>query len=256
MSMRAADSPPAATRGRLSRQRVLEVALDYADRNGLEALSMHKLGAELGVKAMSLYNHVANKDDLLNGIADLLWSQVTPPPQEADSWQQVVRTLAASLRDVIQRHPNAAHLLASTQALSEHSLLLADAYRAVLTETGLPDECAVAFLRTVISYALGQSLAELTWARATGDGADADDPTRIRRISDMLPPQASGDLVRIATWFCAECDMAQQFDLGINLMIRGLDTVLAEAPNDMPSQTEVDPVEQTARVWDQRSWCS
>ncbi|MQA17466.1 MAG: TetR family transcriptional regulator, partial [Pseudonocardiaceae bacterium] len=93
------------------------------------------------------------------------------------------------------------------------------AYRHALTEAGLPDERAVPFVRTVVSYALGQSLAELSWTPASPDAAD---------LAAILPPNAPDDLAPIAQWLCVECDMSEQFDLGITLMIRGLDATLAE----------------------------
>lgn len=222
------ESPIAANRATLTRERVLAAALDYVDRNGLDALSMHKLGAELGVKAMSLYNHVANKDDLLSGIVDVLWSEISPPPSAPPSWQQVAQTLAGSLRSMIRRHPNAASLLLSARTLSQPALQVADTYRTALTGAGLPEECAVPFVRTLVSYALGQGLAELSWSQAIPETDDADELARIRRVSDLLPHGASDNLVRIALWFCADWVPAEQFDLGLTLMIKGLDAHLAE----------------------------
>src|SRR6266540_1855700 len=99
-----------AARAPLSRQQVLRAALDYVDQHGLEALSMHKLGAELGVKAMSLYKHVADKDDILDGIVDLLWDEIPAEPAAGD-WREAIRQLAAALRDLVHRHPHAAALL-------------------------------------------------------------------------------------------------------------------------------------------------
>ncbi|MGH3735188.1 MAG: TetR/AcrR family transcriptional regulator C-terminal domain-containing protein [Micromonosporaceae bacterium] len=216
----------ATTRGRLDRQQVLQAALDYADRNGLDALSMHKLGAALGVKAMSLYNHVANKEDLLAGVVDLLWSRVALPAPGTDTWAAHVRALAHSLREVIGSHPHLAPLFTSGQTLSTHSMRVAEAYRAALVTAGLPEPDAVGFLRTVTAYAIGQTLAELTWSQAAVQG-DADQLTRIRQVTNLLPPDASDDLIRTALWFCADCDLSAQFELGIDLMIRGLEATLA-----------------------------
>lgn len=226
MSLSTQTSPPTAARGKLTRRQVMAAALACVDRDGLEALSMHKLGDALGVKAMSLYNHVANKDDVLGGIVDVLWSEVAPPPSEPASWHDVARTLAGSLRDMIHRHPSAAPLLLSARPISEHALLVADAFRAALTAAGLPDECAVPFLRTVVSYGLGQSLAVLAWSGETCD--DVDELARIRRVGNLLPHGASDDLLRVALWFCDDCVSAEQYDLGLTLMIKGLDAYLAE----------------------------
>lgn len=217
-----------AVRTALTRERILESALDYVDRHGLDALSMHKLGAELGVKAMSLYHHVANKHDLLAGIVEVLWSEVPPPPDPPASWRDHSRMLTTSLREMIHRHPSAAPLLLSTGTLSQQALEVADAYRTALTQAGLPNERAVPFLRTLVSHALGQSLAELSWSQGEPDADLPDELARIRWVSERLPAGASDDHVRTALWFCADCASGEQFDLGLALMIKGMDAELAQ----------------------------
>lgn len=81
------------------------------------ALSMHKLGAELGVKGMSLYNHIASKDDVLDGVVELLFSEVESAAPARDSWREGFRLFAHALRDVVRRHPNAAPLITSQQVI-------------------------------------------------------------------------------------------------------------------------------------------
>jgi AcrR family transcriptional regulator len=99
----------AKTRRPLSKERVLKAALALADEGGIEALSMRKLADELGVKAMSLYNHVANKDDLLDGILDGVWGEIALPSAEAD-WKTQVREIAISAHETLVRHPWASGL--------------------------------------------------------------------------------------------------------------------------------------------------
>ena len=94
----------------LSRERVLRAAVELADESGIESLSMRKLGQELGVEAMSLYNHVANKDDLLNGIVELVASEIEEPPDEAD-WKAALRQTAISSHQVFLRHRWACSLM-------------------------------------------------------------------------------------------------------------------------------------------------
>ena len=91
---------------------MLRAAIDLADRDGIEALSMRKLGHELGVEAMSLYNHVANKDDLLGGIVDLVLSEIEMPSAGGD-WKEALRQSAISAHDVLRRHPWACSLAMS-----------------------------------------------------------------------------------------------------------------------------------------------
>src|SRR5688500_6548400 len=99
-----------ATRRRLERRQILEAALAVVDARGLEALSMRRLGAELGVDPMAIYHHVDGKERLYDGIAELLWEEVAKP-DVADDPIDTLRTLARSLRSLFQRHPAAAPLV-------------------------------------------------------------------------------------------------------------------------------------------------
>lgn len=96
----------------LSRERIADTALRFIDEHGLDALSMRKLGAELGVEAMSLYNHVANKDDLLDSVANALYARVLDAYGDpAGEWRTKARRMAASYVEVASAHPQAFPLL-------------------------------------------------------------------------------------------------------------------------------------------------
>jgi AcrR family transcriptional regulator len=96
----------------LTRERVLRAAIGIADRAGVESLSMRKVGQELGVEAMSLYNHVANKEDLLDGVIDLFVSAIEVPASGGD-WKSAIRGSILSARALVLRHPWAPRLIAS-----------------------------------------------------------------------------------------------------------------------------------------------
>ena len=217
-------------RAPLSRQLVLRAALDYVDQHGLEALSMHKLGAELGVKAMSLYKHVADKDDLLDGIVGLLWDELPAEPPAVD-WRAAIGQLAAALRDLVHRHPHAAPLLMSRQEIRERPLRIAHGVLRLMLGDGVPEQCAVALLRTVIPYGIGYALAELSLPPPPPPGPDRE-IALIRQVSGMLSPDAPDGLVRTALLVCGDCDMTAQFRIGVDLMIRGLDSYLATLEQD------------------------
>jgi AcrR family transcriptional regulator len=95
--------PDQATRTRLSRERVLRAAVGLADDQGIESVSMRKLAQELGVDPMSLYNHVANKEDLLDGMVDLVIGEIDPGPSDGD-WKTVLRARAMAARETLLRH--------------------------------------------------------------------------------------------------------------------------------------------------------
>src|SRR3977135_592413 len=94
----------------LSRDRILQAALALADEGGIDALTMRKLGQALGFEAMSLYNYVANKDDLLDGILELVLAE-PEPPTPAGGWLAAIRSSAISVHDGLTRHPGACPLL-------------------------------------------------------------------------------------------------------------------------------------------------
>jgi len=98
-------------RAPLSRERVLNAAIGLADEGGIESLTMRKLAGELGVEAMSLYNHVANKDDLVDGIVDLVVSEIDLP--SAQDWEVAIREYAISAHEALLRHPWACTLVMS-----------------------------------------------------------------------------------------------------------------------------------------------
>src|SRR5262245_24488904 len=93
-----------ATRLALTRDRVLRTAVTLADKSGLESLSMRNLGATLGVEAMSLYNHVTNKEDLLDGMVDIIFAEIDQSPAGNGDWKSLMRQRAISARQVLARH--------------------------------------------------------------------------------------------------------------------------------------------------------
>ena len=101
--MAAREAAPA-PRVRLNRERVIAAAVALADAGGLEALTMRRLGEDLNVEAMSIYNHVANKDDLINGMADEVFGEIELP-SHGDDWKMAIRKRSISFRDALARHP-------------------------------------------------------------------------------------------------------------------------------------------------------
>ena len=212
-----------AARPRLTREKVLKAALEFVDANGLAALSMHKLGAELGVQGMSLYSHVASKDALLDGIVEAMTWEAEMPAAGMD-WRDALRHLAREIRGVILRHPAAAPLLVSRRVMPTRRLEQVDAYVRLLMRAGFTEDRAMDVLRTVVVYAHGYALVEACFTACADCGPwPADELGQIRRVTEMVPRDAPDHLLRLAILFCGRCDMDEQFSLGIDLMIRGLD---------------------------------
>jgi AcrR family transcriptional regulator len=211
-------------RQRLTREKVLAAALEFVDANGLAVLSMHKLGAELGVQGMSLYSHVASKDALLDGIVEAMTWEAEMPPAGGTDWRDALRHLAGEIRGIILRHPAAAPLLVSRRIMPTRRLEQVDAYIRLLERAGFTEDRAMDVLRTVVMYAHGYALAEACFTACAECGPwPADELSQMRRVTEMVPRDAPDHLLRLAMLFCGRCDMDDQFNLGIDLMIRGLD---------------------------------
>jgi AcrR family transcriptional regulator len=127
---------PSARRAPLSRDRILHAAIKLADRHGLEALSMRSLATALKVKAMSLYNHVANKDELLDGMVDVVIGEITLPAAGGD-WKGAMRARAESALSVMTAHPWAPMLVVSRINVGPNMLGYIDATLATLRGAGL-----------------------------------------------------------------------------------------------------------------------
>jgi AcrR family transcriptional regulator len=209
-------------RSPLSRRQVVAGAVAFVDRHGLDALSMHKLGAEFGVTAMSLYKYVASKDDLLDGIVEVLWAEL--PTDTDPDWRVAIRRLATALRALVHRHPAAATLLTSRQTVQEPLLRVCRSQLDVMRAGGVPEGCAIAVLRAVLAYGVGYALAELSFPQRNPDSDD--EVGRVRRVAGLLPPQTPDDLIRTALALCTGFDPTAQFEVALDLMIRGMDGYL------------------------------
>jgi AcrR family transcriptional regulator len=150
---------PFGPRPPLTRERVLQTAVALADEGGIEALSMRKLGYELGVEAMSLYNHVANKDDLLNGITDLVLSEIELPAD--GDWKTALRRSAVSAHEVLRRHPWACNLALSSARVVPVSVRRADWMLRRLREGGFSAELTYHAYHALDAHILGFTLWQL-----------------------------------------------------------------------------------------------
>lgn len=150
---------PQVDREPLTRQRVLRAAVELADAGGVETLSMRKLGEAVGVEAMSLYNHVANKDDLLDGMVDLVFGEVELP-RPGDDWRQAMRQRAISMRLALSRHRWAIGLMESRSTPGPATLRHHDAVLGCLRQGGLSLTLTAHAISVLDSYIYGFALQE------------------------------------------------------------------------------------------------
>jgi TetR/AcrR family tetracycline transcriptional repressor len=144
----------------LSRRRILEAAVRFVDREGLEALSMRKLGSELGVEAMSLYNHVPNKGALLDGMVEVLLGELEVPPED-EGWEMRVREAYRAFRRLAHEHPNVFPLLVTRPPDMMDGIWLVEEFLKTLRGAGFDPETALYAFRALSSYASGYAMAEI-----------------------------------------------------------------------------------------------
>ena len=164
----------------LSRERILAAALEVVDEQGIEALSMRKLGQSLGYEAMSLYNHVANKDDLLDGILDLVLAEMEPPAP--DGGLPAIRASALSAHEALKRHPWAATMLMSAARIRPARIQYMEALLASLRNTGLSAETTYHAYHVLDAHIIGFSL----WASTHGKMPDNIEDVRAW-FDEMIP---------------------------------------------------------------------
>src|SRR5215210_7631949 len=168
--------PARGARVPLNRQRVLQAAVAFADEHGIASVSMRKLGEALGVEAMSLYNHVANKDELLDDMVDVVFSEIGMPTAAAD-WRTAMRQRAVSARHVLSHHRWAIGLMESRSSPGPATLRHHDAVIGCLREAGFSIEMAAHAFTVLDSYIYGFALQEANFpirtAAETAEQAEA-----------------------------------------------------------------------------------
>src|ERR1700693_5585284 len=152
--------PRPARRVPLSKERVLRAAIKLADEGGVEALSMRKLADVLGVKAISLYNHVANKDDVLDGIVDAAWAEILPPTGDED-WKTAVRDIAISAHEMMMSHPWASDLSVRKPGLAR--LRYGDSLLGCFRNAGFSKDLTYHAYHIIESYIMGYTLQVLSF---------------------------------------------------------------------------------------------
>jgi AcrR family transcriptional regulator len=153
----------------LSRDRILQAALGLADDGGVESVTMRRLGQVLGFEAMSLYNHVANKDDVLDGIIDLVLAESEPPSPEGE-WDEAVRASAISVHEALRRHPWACSLLMSGRVRPAR-LRYMDLLLGRLREAGFSAETTYSVYHVLDAHIFGFSLWEAGYTSSAEDTA-------------------------------------------------------------------------------------
>ncbi|HTE70061.1 MAG TPA: TetR/AcrR family transcriptional regulator [Actinomycetes bacterium] len=212
--------PSAAPRIPLNKQRVLGAAVALADRGGVRSLSMRKLAHELGVEAMSLYHHVANKDDILDGIVDVVFSEIELPSGDPD-WKAAMRQRAISAREALLRHPWATGLMESRSTPGPATLRHHDAVLGILRTAGFSVELAAHAFSVLDSYIYGFALQEAN--------LPFDTPEETAEVAQAIMAEFPADEYPHLTEMTVEhvlqpgYDYGNEFLFGLDLILDGLD---------------------------------
>ncbi len=208
------------TRGRLSRERVLRTAIAHADAGGLEALSMRKLAEELAVAPMALYRHVASKDDLVDGMVDIVFSEIGLPSGGAD-WRTAMRQRAISVRDVLARHRWAIGLMESRTNPGPANLRHHDAVIGRLRAGGFDMAMAAHAYSLLDSYIYGFALTKMNLPFESGD----DIADLAQTMLEPFPVNEYPNLVAFITEHAMKpgYDYGDEFEYGLDLILDGLE---------------------------------
>ena len=205
----------------LTQQRVLEAAVALADRDGIEALSMRRLGRELGVEGMALYRYVRNKEDLLDALADAVVGEIEVPYPARD-WQAAMRSLVMSARQVMLRHPWAPRVILDRPTVGPATLHHIDRVLGVLSAGGFSIEMAHHALHVLGSRILGFTQDPFN---------DTDDvrpepevaAQRARELAAVFPHVGELALAATHEGDLGGCDDDVEFEFGLDLILDGLD---------------------------------
>ncbi len=221
--------PSTETRIPLSKERVLQAAVGLADRDGIESLTMRNLAHEVGVEAMSLYYHVANKEAILDGVVDVIVGEINEAvsvidrPSPADDWKSAMRLRILAARDVMLAHPWAPDVIEQRTNMSPAILLYFEGLLGIFRQGGFPNDLAHHAMHALGSKALGFS--QELFKPDNDDGGEA--PSEMLEQFAAQLPYLAGMLMEISHddpdstlgW----CDDQAEFEFGLDLLLDGLD---------------------------------
>ena len=207
----------ATRRGPLSRSEIVRCALNLAEQDGLENLSLHKIAATVGVKTMSLYNHVADKSDVLDAMADQVLAEVAIPDVDALDWGDALAEMSFAVRRTALRYPHSAPLVLVRRLNAPSVLPVVDAALRTLRRAGLDPATAVHALRTYIAFLVGSLLREVGSMPATDCTAATIIATPEGDLLEFGLPAVTESAAELAV-----CDHDTEFQFGLDVLVQSL----------------------------------
>jgi AcrR family transcriptional regulator len=214
-------------RTRLTRATVVDRALRLADADGLEALTIRKLAADLGVTPMALYWHFHSKEELLEGLADRVWGEIDVRVDSAASWSEQLRGLLESLLRVLRAHPAAPQLLLQYDKRNGAALNAMEVTLEVLRSAGFDPAMASEIARSSLWTGI-----TLVMSEPGVEALTADERAEVQRKKQValasLPPARYPRLVECAVPMTACDDPETHYELGVRVFIGGLQAIAAD----------------------------
>ena len=197
----------------------MSAALGLADTSGIDSLTMRNLGRELGVEAMSVYNHVANKEDILDGIVDLVFSEIELPTEGAE-WKPAMRNRAISAHEALLRHPWATSLMQSRTNPGPATLRHHDTVLRTLRKAGFTVVMAAHAFSVIDGYVYGFALQQINIPLQT--------PEQVAEVGEGILRQLAGTYPYLAEMITEHAvkpgyDYAEEFEFGLDLILDGLE---------------------------------
>jgi AcrR family transcriptional regulator len=206
----------------LDRELVLRAAMALADADGIEALSMRRLGRALGVEAMSIYNHVSDKDEILAGLVDIIVGDIEIPEGTGD-WKEAMRRRAVSMRRTFVLHPWALGLLESRRSVGPAALRYFDSVLGVLRRAGFSAAMALRAFSVLDSYAYGFVIQE----KNLPAGSTTEEREAVESFFRQLPADEYRHLAEIVVNVAMKSgfDYENEFAFGLDLLLKALESI-------------------------------
>jgi AcrR family transcriptional regulator len=206
------------TRGQLNHAAIVRAAVEMIERDGEDAVSMRRLAAELGYGAMSLYNHIPNKEALLDAVAEYVFADFESPADAGGDWHDQARALVRTFRQVARRYPRCINVVIMRQLNSPAGLRPLESALATARAAGFDGRAAVRIMRTFVAYALGSLINE---ARLTRREVNAELNGRPYADVDAAQFPNIADLAPMLLNFDHEAD----FEFGLDLLITAVEAL-------------------------------
>jgi len=196
---------------------VLDAALEIADEGGLAAVTMTNVGARLGVEAMSLYRHIGNKEEMLDGLVDRVYGEIEVPADATD-WREALRRQAVSAHAVLRRHPWAIAVMESRAQPGPANLGHHDAMVGILFRAGFDGPSAVRVYNLLDSYIYGFALQEATLPFSSPEEMAEQSAQMLAAMADVYPNLAAVQRELVGKGFV----YAEEFEAGLDIILPAL----------------------------------